>query len=114
MNNEIKFEYYLDGLHNSYPDFIMKDSFDRIHLFEVKSVNISSSVNYGFDSMQYKMKVEELKRCYKQASKLTGYIFYLPVLKDEIWFITQLIDGNENRMTKEQFTNFVKNKGKNQ
>lgn len=114
VGSEIKFEYYLDGLHNSYPDFIMKDSFDRIHLFEVKSVNISSSVNYGFDSMQYKMKVEELKRCYKQASKLTGYIFYLPVLKDEIWFITQLIDGNENRMTKEQFTNFVKNKGKNQ
>lgn len=114
VGSEIKFEYYLDGLHNSYPDFIMKDSFDRIHLFEVKSVNISSSVNYGFDSMQYKMKVEELKRCYKQASKLTGYIFYLPVLKDEIWFITQLIDGNDNRMTKEQFTNFVKNKGKNQ
>ena len=107
VGSEIQFEYYLDGLHKSYPDFVMKDSFGRIHLFEVKSVNISNSVAGGFDSEQYKLKVEELKKCYKQASVLTGHIFYLPVLKDDVWQITRLMSGNETKMTKEQFIDFV-------
>ena len=42
-NSNIKFEYCLGGIHSSYPDFIMKDSFERIHVFEVKSVNKSNS-----------------------------------------------------------------------
>lgn len=107
VGSGIQFEYYLDGLHKSYPDFVMKDSFGRIHLFEVKSVNISNNVVGGFDSEQYKLKVEELKKCYKQASILTGHIFYLPVLKDDVWQITRLMNGNETKMTKEQFIDFV-------
>jgi len=111
VGSELKFEYYLNGLHSSYPDFILKDCYDRIHLFEVKSVNISNNVCSGFDSTEYKIKVEELKKCYKQASLLTGYIFYLPVMKDDTWYITQLLKGVEKQMTKEQFIDFVKKDG---
>lgn len=111
VNSNIKFEYCLDGTHFSYPDFILKDVFGRIHLFEVKSVNISSSTPAKFDSDEYKSKVEELKRCYKQASLLTGYIFYLPVLKDDVWHITRLLNGEEDNITATQFTKFLKNKG---
>lgn len=107
-NSEIKYEYFLNGVHSSYPDFIMKDSYDRFHLFEVKSVNISSDLPGGFDSTAYRLKVEELKKCYKQVSKLTGYIFYLPVLKEETWHITQLLNGEEYNLTKQQFIDFVK------
>ena len=67
VNSPIKFEYYLGALHSSYPDFVMKDSFDRVHIFEVKSVNISSSMVGGFDNNIYKTKLEELKKAYKQA-----------------------------------------------
>lgn len=108
LNSEIKFEYCLDGVHSSYPDFIMKDSFDRIHLFEVKSVNISNAIPAAFDSIAYKVKVEELKRCYKQASILTGYMFYLPVYKGDEWHITQLAHGNEKNMTLDQFKRFMR------
>lgn len=100
-NSDIKYEYYLNGIYSSYPDFIMKDSFDRIHIFEVKSVNPSSNIN--IDSESYKAKIEELKKCYKQSSILTNYYFYLPVLNGDIWYITQFINGEESRITKEQF-----------
>lgn len=108
VNSEIKFEYCLGGVHSSYPDFIMKDSFDRIHLFEVKSVNIAGGNPAAFDGTEYKLKIEELKKCYKQASILTGYIFYLPVLKDDEWHITRLQNGKEDTLTEEQFKTFVK------
>ena len=108
-NSSIRFEYYLNGVHSSYPDFIMKDSYNRLHLFEVKSVNISNATPAMFDELSYKLKVEELKNCYKQASKLTGYIFYLPVLKNDIWYITQFIKGEEKNITKEMFEEFIKN-----
>ena len=104
--SEIKFEYCLGSIHSSYPDFVMRDSYGRIHLFEVKSVNCSNSSN--FDSDEYKDKMEELKRCYKQASLLTGYNFYLPVLKDETWHISVLSRGTETTQTLNQFKNFVK------
>lgn len=110
INSEIKFEYCLDGIHSSYPDFIMKDCFDRIHLFEVKSVNIAGGTPAAFDSMEYKHKIEELKKCYKQASLLTDYIFYLPVLKDDTWHITRLMKGDETTLTEEMFKAFVKRK----
>lgn len=108
-NSSIKFEYYLNGIHASYPDFIMKDSYNRLHLFEVKSVNISNATPAMFDELSYKLKVEELKRCYKQASQLTGYVFYLPVLKNDIWYITQFVKGEEKNITKEMFEDFIKN-----
>lgn len=104
--SEIKFEYCLGKIHSSYPDFVLKDSYGRIHLFEVKSVNCSN--NSHFDSKEYKDKMEELKKCYKQASVLTGYNFYLPVLKDEDWHITLLSKGQEITKTLSQFKNFVK------
>ena len=84
----------------------MKDSYGRIHLFEVKSVNCSNVAH--FDSDEYKDKMEELKRCYKQASLLTGYNFYLPVLKGENWHIFLLANGEEKTLTLNQFKNYVK------
>ena len=41
LNSEIKYEYYANGIHASYPDFVMKDKLGRIHIFEVKSVNVA-------------------------------------------------------------------------
>ena len=108
-NSEIRYEYYLDGIHVSYPDFIMQDPWVRIHIFEVKSLNISSGIAGTLDSEQYNAKIEALKKCYRQASALTGHIFYIPVLKDDIWFITQYIGGDERTITKEQFIEFVLN-----
>lgn len=105
-NSEIRFEYCLGNIHSSYPDFVMKDSYGRIHLFEVKSVNCSNTSH--FDTDEYKDKMEELKRCYKQASILTGYNFYLPVLKDENWHITLLSKGDESTLTRNQFENYIK------
>ena len=107
LNSEIKFEYCLGGVHFSYPDFIMKDSFDRIHFFEVKSVNISNATPASFDSISYKEKVEELKRCYKQASLLTGYLFYLPVYKGDEWHITRLCSGEEQNISLSQFRRLI-------
>ncbi len=107
-NSPIKFEYYLGALHSSYPDFVMKDSFNRVHIFEVKSVNISSGMIGGFDNNIYETKLEELKKAYKQASKLTEQIFYLPILRDDNWRIFQYVSGCEKTLTKDQFVNFCK------
>lgn len=49
----------------------MKDREGRIHIFEVKSVNIAGNMPAGFDASLYKAKVDELKKAYKQASRLT-------------------------------------------
>lgn len=109
-NSPIKFEYYLGALHSSYPDFVMKDSFNRVHIFEVKSVNISSNMVGGFDNNIYKTKLEELKKAYKQASKLTEQIFYLPILRNDNWRIFQFVGGSEKTLTKDEFVSFCKNK----
>lgn len=106
-NSDIKFEYYLGAIRKSYPDFIMKDSYDRIHIFEVKSVNVTSNMSGNFDSNEYKIKVNELKKSYLQASLLTNQIFYLPVLKEDVWQITQCFKGSERTITKEQFIEFI-------
>ena len=105
-NSAIKFEYYLGALHNSFPDFVMKDNFGRIHIFEVKSVN--QSKEYNFDKNIYEEKIAELKKCYKQASVLTEQIFYLPVIVKDIWQITCFYKGEENTLSKDQFISFVK------
>ena len=97
MNSEIRFEYYLNGIHASYPDFVLKDAFGRVHLFEVKSVNVSNREQ--FDAMEYKEKINELKKCYKRCSEITGHYFYLPVLKEEIWQITRFQNGVEDTIT---------------
>jgi len=101
-NSEIRYEYYADGIHSSYPDFVMKDQKGRIHLFEVKSVNRSSSSN--IDSAEYEDKVRQLKKCYRACSqKLDGYIFYLPLLKEDVWQITCFCNGEEKTLTEESF-----------
>ena len=106
-NSEIKYEYYLDGVHSSYPDFIMMDSQSRVHIFEVKSVNKSGNSTASLDETSYKTKILELENCYKEASKLTGHIFYLPILKDDNWNIVRFLNGERSTLTSEQFTQFV-------
>lgn len=106
-NSEIKYEYCSDGVHSSFPDFVMEDGQGRIHLFEVKSVNKSNNFG-GADSQEYKDKIMHLSACYKQASILTGHIFYLPIQKEDKWQITRFKDGEEDLLTQEQFEDFLK------
>lgn len=106
MNSEIKFEYYLNGIHASYPDFVLKDTFGRIHLFEVKSVNVSNREQ--FDAMEYKEKINELKKCYKRCSELTKHYFYLPILKDDTWQITRFRNGVEDVITFDELKRSLK------
>lgn len=111
-NSEIKFEYYLGARHSSFPDFVMKDAFGRINIFEVKSMNISNSMPAGFDESIYKAKVAELKKAYRQASALTDQIFYLPITKNDVWEITQYVSGNEATLSLDQFQSFITNPAK--
>lgn len=107
FNSEVKFEYYLDGIHSSYPDFVMKDKNGFIHIFEVKSVNVSNKIK--LDEKEYKEKIKALEICYKECSKKTGHFFYLPILDKNIWKITRFIDGNKDEITLEQFKAFLVN-----
>lgn len=109
-NSEIKYEYCLDGIHSSFPDFVMEDCFERIHIFEVKSVNIANATPAAFDSDAYKRKINELISCYKQASIMTKHVFYLPVRKDDEWHITRLLNGEQDTLTLDQFKDYVKMK----
>ena len=110
-NSNIKFEYYMNGNHFSYPDFVLKDSYGRIHIFEVKSVN--KSKNIEIDEEEYKNKINQLKECYKQASVLTNQIFYLPIMSGNDWNIIQLKNGQEKTLKKIQFIEDIKTKGEN-
>lgn len=101
FNSEIKFEYYLDGVHTSYPDFLMKDKNGQIHIFEVKSVNKSTSSK--IDENEYIEKINALRKCYKEASKKTGHIFYIPVLENSTWRIFRFVNGKEDTIDKSQF-----------
>ena len=99
--SDIKFGYYLNGLHDSYPDFVFVDKKGIIHLFEVKSLNVKKDSN--IDAAEYQNKVLALKNCYKQCSILTEHVFYLPVLKDDEWQITRFIKGDEKTLSEDQF-----------
>ena len=105
-NSDIKFEYYLNGIHSSYPDFIMKDYKNRIHLFEAKSLNKSSELN--IDQEEYETKINALKECYKQASYLTGYYFYLPVQIGSEWQIFRYFNGEEDKLSLREFKKSLK------
>lgn len=104
-DSSIKFEYYLGTIHSSYPDFIMKDTKGRIHIFEVKSVN--QSANFNIDNNIYVAKVAELKKSYKQASLITGQYFYLPIQAGNDWQITQFANGVERTLSSSQFEDFI-------
>ena len=106
MNSEIKFEYFLDGIHSSYPDFIMKDKRGKIHIFEVKSVN--QSANMTINTEEYEKKVNALKSCYKECSKKTKHIFYLPILTGNTWHITKYENGKKRTIDKLTFINSLK------
>ncbi len=100
-NSEIKFEYYLDGVHSSYPDFIMKDKNGVIHIFEVKSIN--KKVGAQIDEEEYKKKVKALKDCYKACSEKTDHIFYIPLMTGSDWQIFRYSNGDEKKINKQQF-----------
>lgn len=106
-NSEIKYEYYLDGIHASYPDFILKDRKGRIHIFEVKSINKSGNV--PVNENEYNEKVEELKKCYRASSKLLpNHVFYLPVMKGDTWDIFKYESGEPDMISLDQLRNFLR------
>lgn len=105
FGSEIKFEYYSNGTHASYPDFVLKDKKGRIHLFEVKSLNVKK--DSGINTEEYNAKVLALKECYKHCSILTGQVFYLPIRDGETWKITRFLNGEEKTLTEEQFESFI-------
>ena len=108
FSSEIRFEYYSDGIHASYPDFVMKDKRGRIHIFEVKSVNPSN--NQNIDSTEYKAKISVLKKCYKACSaKLRNHLFYLPTMKDDEWTILKYENGQEDIISEEDFIESLRN-----
>ena len=104
VNSRIKFEYYLNGKHSSYPDFVMKDCYNRIHIFEVKSVNHAADIS--INENDYNAKITELKKAYCQASALTKHIFYLPIQRENDWVIFQYVNGAEKVLDKREFVRF--------
>lgn len=101
VNSDIKFEYYSNGQHFSYPDFVLVDKNDHIHIMEVKSLNGDGTAS--FDVQAYRDKIMELGKCYMACSKLLpDYRFYIPVLEGSAWTIHSYIAGEENTITKQQ------------
>lgn len=95
---DIRFAYYAGGVHFSYPDFILKDKQEHIHIFEVKSVNDGGRFTAEQEA-EYTEKVQELRRAYKRASELTDYFFYLPVQRGADWQIWRYEQGEERVLT---------------
>lgn len=107
LNSEIKYEYYANGIHASYPDFVMKDKLGRIHIFEVKSVNVA--VGTAVSKEEYEKKVKELHDLYIACSKkLPDYRFYLPIMKDDDWRIRRYYSGIFREISYEEFRKSLK------
>ena len=107
FNSEIKYEYFQNGIHSSYPDFVLKDEEGTVHLFEVKSLNVASGSTINQE--EYENKVRALKSCYQSCSKkLSKHYFYLPILKNEKWEITRFAEGEETLMNKQTFMDSFK------
>lgn len=106
-NSDIKYEYYNYGYQNSYPDFILKDSYGNIHIFEVKSLNKNKN-NY-IDEEEYIDKIVQLTKCYCVAAKKTGHIFYIPILHGNEWHILRYYKGNAEELSEEEFKKSLKN-----
>lgn len=101
-NSEIRYQYYANGVHSSYPDFVMKDKLGIIHLFEVKSLDKAS--NQNVDPETYEAKVRALKDCYKACSKiLTNHYFYLPIKDGDDWTIWRYVNGEESQLNLDLF-----------
>lgn len=98
-DSDIHYEYYLEGIHKSYPDFVMKDKKGRIHIFEVKSLDGDDNAN--FDIEEYVKKIEALKECYLHSSRLLpDHYFYIPILENDVWNIFNYHNGVEGRPLK--------------
>ncbi len=106
--SNIKYEYYDERKRVSYPDFIFKDKRDRIHIFEVKNVNASKS--QSIEKKAYEQKIQRLKEAYKYASKITSYIFYVPVKVGQDWQIWCAKDGQilHENMNRAMFEEMMK------
>ncbi len=102
-NSQVKFQYFNNGIHDSYPDFIMEDSNGKIHLFEIKSLN--NNRNLTIDQMEYNNKIQALKDCYKACSRITNQVFYIPILACNVWRIIRYKNGEEDNLSEEQFLN---------
>lgn len=106
-NSEIRYEYYSDNIHKSYPDFVMKDKKGRIHIFEVKCLNGSGKA--GFKQEEYEAKVQKLKECYKYCSKkLEDHIFHIPIKQGDEWQIFTYCNGHEEINNKQTLKNALK------
>lgn len=107
LNSEIKYEYYANGIHVSYPDFVMKDKYGRIHIFEVKSVNTAAGSN--IDNAEYEQKAKDLEKLYLACSKkLPDYRFYLPIMKDDEWRIRRCWRGVAEDISLSEFKDSLK------
>lgn len=93
-NSDIKYEYYNnDGRHFSYPDFILKNENDEYFLFEVKSLNESSSLNISTD--EYTQKINALLEFYKAVSEKVDHFFCFPIKTGDTWNIHCFYRGQE-------------------
>lgn len=102
VNSEIKFEYYAKGQHFSYPDFILMDKNNYIHIMEVKSLNGDGIAAFDVDA--YREKIIDLQKCYMACSHLLpDYRFYIPILEGDNWTIHRFVGGKEDTITKLQF-----------
>ncbi|AVP49000.1 DEAD/DEAH box helicase [Williamsoniiplasma luminosum] len=104
-NSKIKFQYIDDTLKASYPDFILKDFSNTVHIFEVKSINESN--HFNFNSEEYKRKIQALRRAYKYCSKITKQNFYIPVLIGSNWRIYTFIDGIEDEKNLDELKKII-------
>lgn len=93
-NSDIKYEYYNnDGRHFSYPDFILKNESEEYFLFEVKSLNESSSQNIS--SEEYTKKIEVLLDFYKAVSDKVSHYFCFPIKKGDTWNVYCFFKGQK-------------------
>lgn len=107
LNSEIKYEYYANGIHASYPDFVLKDKLGKIHIFEVKSVNVAAGSTVNQE--EYEKKVKELHDLYLACSgKLPDYRFYLPIMEDDDWRIRRYCAGVFKEIGYDEFRKSLK------
>ena len=105
-NSDIKYEYYNNyGRHFSYPDFILKNENDEYFLFEVKSLNESSSLNISTD--EYTQKINALLEFYKAVSEKVDHFFCFPIKTGDTWNIHCFYRGQEHLLDYSQLKSVV-------
>lgn len=105
-NSDISFEYFDQIVKKSYPDFILKSRDEKIHIFEVKSLEKSSSFNINSD--EYKEKINNIALSYLYASKNTNHVFYIPIMVNKKWVILNFNNGVEKTMTLDELKEVLK------